>query len=219
MIGLLAALALQTPRYSLPTPPPCGMPFHDVTVLQRVTPSAPPGLTVDRAAHGVAQVSVAPDGSVVSVRVTQSTGVEALDNALLDAARRSTYQAKQDNCTSVPGTYLFNADFGSGQSEGSPQAAPTGSPSPCNHEGRVETAAHVVYPASLRVTQPQTAIVRVTIGTSGALLDEHVVQSTGTAALDQSALDAAKHSTYAPKMTDCKPVEASYLFRFVFNPH
>lgn len=216
MLGVL--LALQTLRFSLPTPPPCGAPFHGVLILQRIAPDVPPGTQVDHPMRGTVQVNVAPDGSVVNVKIAQSTGIDALDGAIVDAAKKSTYQAKADNCEAVSGTYIYQADFGALAGAGSP--APNASPQdPCNHEGRVATWAHVVYPASLRVPQPATALVNVTIGTNGELLDEKIAQSTGTDALDQSALDTAKHSVYAPKMVGCKPIAASYIFKIVFKPH
>ena len=223
MIALL--LAFQTPRYVLPTPPPCGMPFHEATMLQRVNPQVPPGVWFDENVRGAVQVDVAPDGSVLHVRVTKSTGNAALDNAMVDAARHSTYQAKQDNCTPLAGSYLYQADFQSPETMTPAQpasAAPSAAPAPqteCNHEGRISTAAHVVYPISLRVAQAAVAVVRVTIGTAGELLDEKIETSTGNQTLDQSALDAAKHSSYTPKVVDCKAVVAVYTFKVVFQPH
>src|SRR5579883_1230877 len=222
MIALL--LAFQTPRYVLPTPPPCGMPFHEATMLQRVNPHVPAGVWFDENARGAVQVDVAPDGSVLHVRVTKSTGNAALDNAMVDAARHSTYQAKQDNCTPLAGSYLYQADFQSRAlmtPEGAASPAPgTAAPqTECNHEGRISTAAHVVYPISLRVAQTAVAVVRVTIGTAGELVDEKIETSTGNQTLDQSALDAAKHSSYTPKVVDCKAVVAVYTFKVVFQPH
>jgi len=222
MIALL--LAFQTTRYVLPTPPPCGMPFHEATMLQRVNPQVPPGVWFDENARGAVQVDVAPDGSVLHVRVTKSTGNAALDNAMVDAARHSTYQAKQDNCTPLAGSYLYQADFQSRAlmtPEGAASPAPgTAAPqTECNHEGRISTAAHVVYPISLRVAQTAVAVVRVTIGTAGELVDEKIETSTGNQTLDQSALDAAKHSSYTPKVVDCKAVVAVYTFKVVFQPH
>ena len=226
MLALLLLAFQTTPtRYILPTPPPCGMPFHDASIVQRVNPQAPAGVWFDQSMHGTAEVDIAPDGSVMRVRVTRSTGDPALDNAMIEAARRSTYAAKQDNCTPLAGSYLYQADFGAPESmtpAAGSSAAPAASPAAateCNHEGRISTAAHVVYPASLRVAQKAIAVVRVTIGSSGELVEEKIEQSTGNDTLDQSALDAAKHSIYAPKVVDCKPVVAVYTFRVVFQPH
>ncbi|HEV3155497.1 MAG TPA: TonB family protein [Candidatus Baltobacteraceae bacterium] len=219
MLALL--LAFQQYRFPMPTPA-CGMPFHDASILQRVNPQVPDDVTFDGSLKGAAEVDLAPDGTVVRVRVTQSTGNAALDNAMMEAARRSTYQPKQDNCTAMPGTYLYQADFaapGVLSPEESATAAPAPAANSCNHEGRVATSAHIVYPASLRVPQTTTALVRVKIGTSGELLDERIAQSTGNDTLDQSALDAAKRSVYAPKLVDCKPVVAAYIFKVVFQPH
>ena len=56
-------------------------------------------------------VRISATGAVTSVRVTQSSGDVDIDNAALDAARKSTYQPKIVACKAVPGTYLFIADF------------------------------------------------------------------------------------------------------------
>ena len=206
--------ALQTPRYSLPTPPPCGVPFHDVVILQRITPDVPANVAIDHPTQGTAQVSVGPDGSVLGVKVVQSTGDALLDAAIVEAAKRSTYKPKEDNCSPIAGSYAFHASFAV------PSPAPSSGPvDPCNHEGRVSTSAHAVLPSSVHVAQTTTALVRVTIDANGQLTGEKLAESTGSAVLDQSALDAAKHSVYAPKYVACKPVAAEYVFRIVFDPH
>lgn len=214
MIGVI--LAFQTvPAPGLPTPPACTMAFQNAVLVSRISPQLPADAALDHQVHGTVQVSVAPDGSVASVKVVQSTGSAELDNAIVDAAEKSTYQPKVDNCNPVPGSVLFAADF-----SGSPKPAASAAPgTSCNHEGRVSNWAHAVYPATLRLTQDTSAIVHVTIGTNGELVTEKIAQSSGNDVLDQSALDAAKRSTYEPKVSDCKAVVADYFVRFDFQPH
>lgn len=217
MLGLL--LAFQAVHPVLPTPPPCSMPFREAGVLQRVEPQVPRDVYFDHPLQGAAVVDVAPDGSVARVRIVKSTGNPVLDDAIVEAARKSTYQSKQDDCNATEGSYTFQADFETPDVLMPATAASAPPANSCNHEGRVATSAHAVYPASLRVPQTTTALVKVTIGADGSLLDEKIAQSTGSDALDQSALDAAKHSSYSPKLVDCKPVAAAYIFRVVFQPH
>lgn len=214
MIALFLLLQTTPVRPTLPTPPACGAPFQDAAIVQRVNPEIPHGSTIYQPVQGSVQVSVAPDGSVAAVQMVQSTGDSQLDAAILDAARRSTYQAKSDNCTPTFGTYLYHASFGG------PSPLPSGAPADaCNHEGRVTSNARAVYPLSMQLKSAQTAIVRVTVGADGMLTKASIVQSTGNDVLDQSAIDAAKHSVYAPKVEACKAVVADYLIKIVFNPH
>lgn len=191
------------------------MAFHDAVLVSRVSPQTPADVALDRAVHGSVQVSVAPDGSVTAIKIVQSTGNAELDDAIVDAAKKSTYQPKVDNCNPVAGSVLYAADFGSSPKAGA--SAPPGTS--CDHEGRVSNWAHAVYPASLQVTKDTSAIVHVKIGTSGELLSENISQSSGNDVLDQSALDAAKRSSYEPKFADCKAVVADYFVRFDFQPH
>ena len=56
-------------------------------------------------------VSVNPDGTVKSVRVTRSSGQTDADKAALAAARHSRYRAASRNCVAVAGQYTFTATF------------------------------------------------------------------------------------------------------------
>ncbi len=214
MIALFLALQTTPDRPTLPTPPPCSAPFHDASIVQRVNPVVPQNAPLFQPVQGIAQVSIGPDGTVTAVQIVQSTGDPGLDAAILEAAKKSTYEAKTDDCTSMFGTYLFRASF----SPASP--LPSGAPpDPCNHEGRITTSAKPVYPLSLRLESPEMAVVRVTVGADGTLADAQIIKSTGNATLDQSAVQAAKQSAYAPKVQECKGIAAQYLMKFLFNPH
>jgi TonB family protein len=56
-------------------------------------------------------VTVAPDGSVKSVRVTHTSGQTDADKAALAAARASRYRPAGRDCTPVEGHYAFTATF------------------------------------------------------------------------------------------------------------
>lgn len=89
----------------------------------------------------------------------------------------------------------------------------------CNHDGSISKSAEALLPETTHFQQPLTALVRVTIGANGDLLNAKIAQSTGNDAVDTSAHDAAKHSTYTPKFVSCKAVAASYIYKIVFKPH
>jgi TonB family protein len=63
-----------------------------------------------------------------------------------------------------------------------------------------------------------SAVVAVTIAPNGSVTHANVLKSSGNAQIDRSVLDAARHSTYSPKLVDCKAVTGSYLFRADFKP-
>jgi D-alanyl-D-alanine endopeptidase (penicillin-binding protein 7) len=53
----------------------------------------------------------------------------------------------------------------------------------------------------------------VTIDASGHPLKAKIVTPSGSAAIDNATVEAAMHSTYKPKLSDCKAVAGTYLFR------
>ena len=62
-----------------------------------------------------------------------------------------------------------------------------------------------------------TAQVQVTIDAGGRVTDTRIYRSTSNLSLDRVALDAARHSTYAPATVDCQPVGGTYLFTVDFQ--
>jgi TonB family protein len=58
----------------------------------------------------------------------------------------------------------------------------------------------------------------VTIAPSGHVSNVRVLHSSGNAAIDAAVVTAARHSTYRPKVTNCAPVEGSYIFHVEFKP-
>ena len=64
-----------------------------------------------------------------------------------------------------------------------------------------------------------TVLVQVTIDAQGRLLDTKIFQSSNNAAIDQSALRAARQTTYAPRIANCAPAEGTYIFHADFEPN
>lgn len=57
------------------------------------------------------EVSLSASGQVLGAKIFVSTGSSLLDNAAIDAAKRTTYTPKIVDCDHVPGAYLFRVDF------------------------------------------------------------------------------------------------------------
>lgn len=63
-----------------------------------------------------------------------------------------------------------------------------------------------------------TAVIYVTIGPKGSVISARVGQSTGNSLLDQSALRAARASSFAPPRIDGKPATETYRVVYQFSP-
>ena len=90
-----------------------------------------------------------------------------------------------------------------------------------NEDAYVINPMSPIYPDSARDfgLGKVTVLVQVTLDAQGRLLDTKVYQSSNNAAIDQSALRAARQTTYAPRIANCVPVEGTYIFRADFEPN
>lgn len=118
----------------------------------------------------------------------------------------------------------------SGQGTAPPVVAPVATPAPtqappaCKTPYQDATAPNQVppdYPEAARSLGlgPVTVLVQVTISATGSLQSAKIYQSSNNMSIDQSALSAARQSSYSPKIVNCKPVEGTYLFRAQFDPN
>jgi protein TonB len=62
-----------------------------------------------------------------------------------------------------------------------------------------------------------TATVRVTLSTTGAVTGASIYKSSGNVLLDNSAVHAARTSSYRPEIDNCEPVGGDYLFVATFE--
>jgi TonB family protein len=87
----------------------CTKPNAEATVINPVAPVPPHGLHV----HGKVNVAVtiASNGLVTGAKVLYSSGYPAMDQAVVTAARQSTYSPKIVSCAPVTGSYIFTAEF------------------------------------------------------------------------------------------------------------
>lgn len=101
------------------------------------------------------------------------------------------------------------------------QATPAATCATPNVNAKVTHAAPAEYPqaAARRNLGPETVLVQVRVGPTGALEYATIYKSSGDADIDRASLDTARNSTYAPKIVDCVATAATYLFRMQFDPN
>ncbi|HTU81772.1 MAG TPA: M56 family metallopeptidase [Candidatus Acidoferrales bacterium] len=90
----------------------CKTPNAEPQVLDPVPPVLPKSEWPSSSVSAVVAVSIASDGKPAAVRVYESSGNADVDDAVLSAARKSTYSPKLVDCVPVAGDYLFKANFG-----------------------------------------------------------------------------------------------------------
>jgi TonB family protein len=102
--------------------------------------------------------------------------------------------------------------------QGSPTAASTVAAA-CAHpnsDAQVVTPMEPALPHGLKLRGMVNVVV--TIAPSGHVTNASVSHSSGNAAVDGAVVDAARHSTYSPKIVDCAPVQGRYVFHVEFAP-
>jgi len=109
-VGLLLGPATASPAAS-PIGRAC--PTTEATVISPAEPMFPMGMMnmLNGPVTVIALVTVAVDGSPKAESIIKSSGFKAVDDAVLRAARTSTYKPKMFNCEPVQGTYLFRIDY------------------------------------------------------------------------------------------------------------
>lgn len=104
---------------SITEPPPpgtCATPFDLVRVVHAAQARYPAVLQSENFStlpSGAAAAIVAVDrtGSIADVWLWETSGTPVLDQAVVDAARQSTYSPARAFCENVPGYYLFRVVF------------------------------------------------------------------------------------------------------------
>ena len=85
-------------------------------------------------------------------------------------------------------------------------------------EAKVLQPASAAYPADdERAGHRGSAVVNVTVGARGAILDAYVFQSSGYQSLDASALSAAKHTVYSEPRFNSVAIPLDYLITYNFG--
>src|SRR5581483_7552447 len=100
------ALAPESSRLLAAT---CAHPNVDAKIVTAQPPMLPHGLKATGKVNVL--VTIAPNGHVTGTKVTHSSGNASIDDAVADAARKSTYSPKVAGCEPVEGQYVFQAQF------------------------------------------------------------------------------------------------------------
>ncbi|MGC1380913.1 MAG: M56 family metallopeptidase [Candidatus Baltobacteraceae bacterium] len=127
VLFLVATLALQalSPALALTPPAQAGLPAYahtssevagacvhpnaDASVVNAAAPSLPHGLKAEGTVN--VAVTIAPNGHVIGTKVLRSSGNASIDEAVVEAARNSTYSPKLAGCTPIEGQYVFHVEF------------------------------------------------------------------------------------------------------------
>jgi hypothetical protein len=91
----------------------------------------------------------------------------------------------------------------------------------CDKPFSNSTVSHPVSPAwplTYTTAVALQTLVRVDVNPDGSVVDAWVFQPSGIRAFDNSAVDAARRSTYTAGRAFCEPAPGIYLFRALFTP-
>jgi protein TonB len=197
-----------------PTPPPTPRPTPIPTPRPPVVPTVAPPV--------VARPQTLPQRRV-ALRVPRAVAVAS------GSPDEPRAQTGLGNGPPGPATSGGPEEAGApGPPEAIPTVAPPTSellPTPPPACAKPDVAAHVIgavepeIPETARALGQATGVVnvRVDLSESGSVLGVAVAKSAGNGALDAAALDAARRSTYAAAIEDCRPQPGSYLFRVEFD--
>ena len=177
-------------KIKVPTPPP-------------PTPTPPP-TPPPHSTPPPKQAPVQPQLKMNVVKTTNTKGAPSTENSYV-APKNGTENgvpAGQGTASPVPGT---------------PE------PAKCAVPYKEATAVNSVppdYPDSAKDLGlgEVTVLIKVTVGANNQLIDASVYQSGHNMAMDQSALRAARQTTYSAKIVNCVPVQDSYIFHADFSP-
>jgi TonB family protein len=119
------------------------------------------------------------------------------------------------------------SENGAPQAQGTADAVATAAPTPeptkasCTQPHADPQPKNLVQPDYPEIAREQgasgTAEVKLTLDATGAVLTASIAQGTGSKVLDDSAIAAAKSSTFTPEIDNCQPTGGTYLFRADFT--
>jgi hypothetical protein len=87
----------------------CGTPFASARAERVVAPRFPS--FIGASGTSIVRVDLDDHNHVLRASIFKSSGFSAFDDEAISAATASTYKSAVVACTSIPGSYLFRADF------------------------------------------------------------------------------------------------------------
>jgi TonB family protein len=207
--------------------PSCKIPNRDAVVSHAVKPVLPSSVHPTDVESVYVAVTIGPDGHLLNERIASSSNNPAVDRAVLDALRKSTFSPKVTNCQPTTGTYLYSFMFDRGVTVSSlqPGTVPTAPPNSTKHcsiphkQLAVARTPPPANPGSVQFpSEPVVVMVGVTVSSSGALVEAHIARSSYNLAVDQKALRLARQTVYSPKINDCVATMGTGVFAFDVYP-
>jgi TonB family protein len=169
-----------------------------------------------RAQHAslTAYVAVTLDtaGQVIGARVYRSSGNADVDGAALTAARSSKFAPGARECKPTGGTYLV------AETLDATALAPPPSATACDHDVQPLRLVDARFPDEARYDRAfGTVVVDALVDPSGHFISAKIARSSGNPFIDAAAVQAARESTFKPKMVACKAVAGEYELTTNFN--
>ncbi|MDP9018231.1 MAG: TonB family protein [Candidatus Eremiobacteraeota bacterium] len=162
-----------------------------------------------RAISITVKLAINSRGVVEDGRIDQSSGIAGLDRAAIIYTLFSTYAPASKQCSAVPGTLevqvTLDPDLPNGPSTGCPLL---------NHDPVLLPKR--VPEQALGVHQ-QTALIAVSLSSKGEVLASSLQESSGSDAVDRSALITARMAAYVPTLHLCQSVPSTLTARFSEN--
>ncbi len=177
-----------------PTPPPTPPPKQTPPPVKATNPPPQPKLKVN----------------VVHTTSKSNTGPS-----------EAKYDVKQGSQEGVPQGVATSAGTAkSVATPGPPVETPT--PKPACAQPHVDaTTTNPVSPDTPEMAKQQgltgTSMVKVSLSATGSVLGATIYKSSGSALLDNAAVQAAKESSYSPEIDNCAKVAGDYIFRADFE--
>jgi protein TonB len=183
----------------VPTPPP-------------PTPTPPPPTPPPKSTPPPVKATNPPPQAKLKVNVVHTTSKSA------GGPSESTYNVKQGSESGVPQGSVASAPAAAATTAATAAPPPTPAPTPrpqCAVPNKDATTTNPVQPDTPEMAKEQgitgTVEVEVDLDAAGKVLSAAVIK-TPSSMLNAAALTAAKQSSYAPAVADCKPVPGQYKF-------
>jgi TonB family protein len=207
--------------------PSCEIANRDAVVASAVKPVLPSSVHPTDVESAYVAVTIGPNGHLLNEHIASSSNNPAVDRAVLDALRKSTFSPKVTNCRPTTGTYLYYFMFARGVTisslqHGTVPRTPPNTGKHCSIPYKQLTVVQTPPPANPGSVQspsePVVVMVGVTVNSSGALLEAHVARSSYNAVVDQRALRLAFQTLYSPKINHCVATIGTGVFPFDVYP-
>lgn len=203
-------VVVPTPPPPTPTPPPPTPPPKTTPPpVKQTNPPPQVKLKINPPKTTSKSTSTKSEAKYIAPAVGSQNGVP--QGNVASAAPAAPVKAAAPAATGVPATPV-------------PTPVPTPTPTPkpvCANPNADATTTQAVEPDYPDIARQQGAVgtvqVKVSLDATGHVLGADINKSSGNASLDQSALKAARASSFTPEVVNCVKTAGSYIFRADFT--